>query len=73
MSTEIRLLLTVITALLGRSPRPSRGRRRRHRGEDGGYTTESVIVTAVLAATALTVLGIIAVKVIEKARSIGLG
>ncbi len=40
---------------------------------DAGYSTEAVITIAVVAALALTVLGIIAAKVIAKANSIDLG
>ena len=40
---------------------------------DGGYSTEAVVVTAVLVVLALTVLGIIAVKVLAKANAINLG
>jgi hypothetical protein len=51
--------------------------RRRHRtlrrSRDAGYSTEAVLVTALLAAAALIVLGIIATKVIAKANSIDLG
>jgi hypothetical protein len=39
---------------------------------DGGYSTETVVVTALLIALAITVLGIIAVKVVHKANSINL-
>lgn len=40
---------------------------------DGGYSTEAVVVTAVLVALALAVLAIIAAKVVAKAGSINLG
>jgi hypothetical protein len=40
--------------------------------KDGGYSTEAVVVTAVLVALALVVLGIVAVKVTTKANSINL-
>jgi hypothetical protein len=51
-------------------------RRRWHtvRGtRDGGYSTEAVVVTAVLVALAIVVLGIIGAKVIAKATGIDLG
>lgn len=51
--------------------------RHRHRAlrstRDAGYSTEAVLVTALLVAAALVVLGIIATKVIAKAKSIDLG
>jgi len=51
--------------------------RHRHRAlrdsGDAGYSTETVLVTALLAAAALVVLGIIAAKVAAKANSINLG
>ncbi len=39
---------------------------------DAGYSTETVIVTALLVAAAITVIGIITAKVIAKANSITL-
>ena len=54
-----RLLLE--SQLLKRLPRDRR---------DGGYTTESVIVTALLAGLAITVIGIIAAKVIARANGL---
>ncbi|MGC9667442.1 hypothetical protein ACNTMW_12905 [Planosporangium sp. 12N6] len=41
--------------------------------KDGGYSTEAVLVTALLVALALVVIGIIAAKVSSKANSINLG
>jgi hypothetical protein len=54
-----------------------RGLRRRF-GElratgDAGYSTETVVVTAVLVIAALTVLAIIVAKVLAKAKAIDLG
>ncbi|WP_033328682.1 hypothetical protein [Streptomyces yerevanensis] len=48
---------------------------RRHIREhgDGGYTTETIVVTALLAVLALSVVGIIAAKVLGKANGIDLG
>jgi hypothetical protein len=40
---------------------------------DAGYSTETVIVTALLAALALTAVGIIVAKVVAKANSISTG
>ncbi|WP_431953437.1 hypothetical protein [Actinacidiphila sp. bgisy167] len=48
-------------------------RLRRRMREDGGYSTETVIVTALLALLALAVVGIIAAKVTSKANGIDLG
>ncbi|WP_018788584.1 hypothetical protein [Micromonospora sp. CNB394] len=41
--------------------------------KDGGYSTEAVLVTALLVTLAIVVIGIIAVKVAGKANSINLG
>jgi hypothetical protein len=46
---------------------------RRHLRSDAGYTTETIVVTALLAVLALTVVGIIAAKVLGKANGIDLG
>ncbi|MFZ3555837.1 hypothetical protein [Streptomyces sp. BH055] len=43
------------------------------RRPDAGYTTETVVVTALLAILALTVVGIIVGKVLGKANGIDLG
>jgi hypothetical protein len=43
---------------------------RRLREEDDGYTTETIVVTALLVALALAVLATVAVKVKAKANSI---
>lgn len=43
---------------------------RRLRDEDDGYTTETIVVTALLVALALAVLTVIAVRVRAKANSI---
>ena len=40
---------------------------------DAGYTTETVVVIALLVTLAITVIGIIAAKVITKASSLNLG
>lgn len=49
------------------------GRLQELRASDAGYSTEAVIVTALLVALALTAVGIIAAKVIGKANSISTG
>lgn len=41
--------------------------------EDGGYTTETIVVTALLAILGLTVVGVIVAKVTAKANGIDLG
>lgn len=46
--------------------------RRRARG-DAGYTTETIVVTALLTILAVTVVGIITAKVLAKAHGIDLG
>ena len=43
------------------------------RNPDAGYTTETVLVTALLVVAALTVVAIIVAKVITKANGINLG
>jgi hypothetical protein len=43
------------------------------RRSEKGYSTETVIVTALLAAAAIAVIGIIVAKVTSKASSINLG
>ena len=44
----------------------------RLRHDEGGYSTEAVVVTALLAALAIGVIAIIVVKVTEKANGINL-
>ncbi|MCK9904201.1 hypothetical protein MXD63_29655 [Frankia sp. Cpl3] len=46
--------------------------RSREEGRDGGYSTETVIVTALLVVLALTVIAIIGQAVLDKANSIDL-
>ncbi|MGW2649241.1 hypothetical protein ACWC2T_31055 [Streptomyces sp. NPDC001393] len=46
---------------------------RRQARSDAGYTTETIVVTALLAILGLTVVGIIVAKVTAKANSIDLG
>ena len=46
---------------------------RRRARSDAGYTTETIVVTALLAILALAVVGIIAAKVTTKANGISLG
>ncbi len=46
--------------------------RRLRAGRDDGYSTEAVLVIALLVATAITVMGIIGAKVVNKANGINL-
>ncbi|MEV0112549.1 hypothetical protein AB0H77_04715 [Streptomyces sp. NPDC050844] len=46
---------------------------RRRVRTDGGYTTETIVVTALLAMLGLTVVGIIVAKVTARANGIDLG
>ena len=69
MSVEIRALLTVLTALHGQA----RTAWKTAAVRDGGYSTEAVVATAVLAAGALAVIGIIIARVTNKANSLDLG
>lgn len=41
--------------------------------QDAGYTTETIVITALLAILAMTVVGIIVAKVTAKANGISLG
>ena len=41
--------------------------------KDGGYSTETVLVTALLVTLAIVVIGVIALKITNKANSINLG
>jgi hypothetical protein len=61
MFTEAQILLTRFRAELARL-----------RHDERGYSTEAVVVTALLAALALAVLAIIVAKVTEKANGINL-
>lgn len=60
----------VMTWLIGRI---AEGRRRLREEPDAGYSTEAVLVTALLVVLAVVVIAIIAMKVTEKADSIQLG
>lgn len=53
--------------------RIAEGRRRMHEEPEAGYSTEAVLVTALLVVLAIAVIAIIAVKVIEVANGITLG
>lgn len=61
--------LIYISALMGHL----RARLSELRKDEGGYSTEAVIVTALLAGLAIVVVGIIAVKVTNKANDIQTG
>ena len=62
----------VAAAMLLHCPpeRRSRVARRDHERHEGGYSTEAVIITALLVAGAITVAAIIVAKVTAKANSI---
>jgi len=53
--------------------RIAESRRRMREEPDAGYSTETVLVTALLVALALVVVAILAAKIIEKANGITLG
>ncbi len=55
------------------SARLVEGRRRMREEPDAGYSTETVLVTALLVVAALVVIAIIVVKITDKANSINLG
>ncbi|MER6075160.1 hypothetical protein ABT187_41465 [Streptomyces sp. NPDC001817] len=59
--------------LLARLVRAHLAEIRRQARSDAGYTTETIVVTALLAILGLTVVGIIVAKVTAKANSIDLG
>jgi hypothetical protein len=61
MSTEVQILIARIRAGLERLRR-----------DEAGYSTEAVVVTALLAALAIGVIAIIVVKVTQKANGINL-
>jgi hypothetical protein len=63
---ELDFLRIAIAALRGRLARL-------RRGGDAGYTTETVVVIALLVALAIAALAIITAKVIAKANSLNLG
>jgi hypothetical protein len=44
-----------------------------HRTRDAGYTTETVVVTALLIALAIAAVAIIVAKVLDKANGLSLG
>ena len=59
--------------ILSRLVRAHLAELRRQARSDAGYTTETIVVTALLAILGLTVVGIIVAKVTAKANSIDLG
>jgi hypothetical protein len=61
MFTEVQMLVARFRATLERL-----------RHDEAGYSTEAVVVTALLAALAIAVIAIIVVKVTEKANGISL-
>jgi hypothetical protein len=61
MFTEVQILIARIQAKLERL-----------RHDEGGYSTEAVVVTALLAAAAIAVMAIIVIKITQKANGINL-
>ena len=70
MFGELQPLLSLIAVVAERRRRIT-AERRAH--PDAGYSTEAVLATALLAALALGVVGIIVVKVTHRATSIDVG
>ena len=58
----LRILATVLRARLAQA-----------RNNDGGYTTETVVVIALLVALAIAAIAIVSAKVLAKANSLNLG
>jgi hypothetical protein len=58
----LRILATVLRARLAQA-----------RGNDSGYTTETVVVIALLVALAIAAIAIVSAKVLAKANSLNLG
>lgn len=63
----------IAVVLVWISARLVEGRRRMREEPDAGYSTETVLVTALLVVAALVVIAIIVVKITDKANSINLG
>ncbi|MGB3441126.1 MAG: hypothetical protein WBA97_20445 [Actinophytocola sp.] len=61
MLTEVQILIARI-----------RAEWERLRYDEGGYSTEAVVVTALLAVLAIAVIAVIAIKVTQKANGINL-
>ncbi len=68
MDPQIQLLRAVWAMLRTRAATLNR-----HRHGDDGYTTETVVVTALLAALAIAAVALIARAVIAKANGLNLG
>lgn len=64
---------TVLTHLLAAAGHLRRRLANARRSGDAGYTTETVLVTALLVALAITVIAIIVAKVTAAASAINLG
>ena len=67
---EIQPLLTLISLLADRRHH-ARSQARAH--PDAGYSTETVIVTALLAALAIAAVAVVAAKVLARANAINVG
>lgn len=66
----IRTLTARATATVRTTASHAWRRLREQSGNDDGYTTETVIVTALLIICAIAVVGIITAKIIDKANSL---
>ncbi|WP_232668635.1 hypothetical protein [Pseudonocardia sp. TRM90224] len=67
--TNLVLAVPIVTVLLARI---EDGRRRMREEPEAGYSTETVLVTALLVVLALTVIAIITAKIVERAHRITL-
>lgn len=67
------LILTYLLARIADVRRDPALHRDRAYSDDAGYTTETIAVIALLVVLALSVLGVVAAKVLAKANSIDLG
>jgi hypothetical protein len=72
MLDELRLLTTVLRFLGHALTTRPRARRAPAHG-DAGYTTEAVVVIALMVAVALTAVGILTARILAKVNSIDLG
>jgi hypothetical protein len=74
LTRPLTLLLIMAGAVLAElRDRVERTRAAWREHPDGGYTNESVVVTALLVGAAIVVIGIIVAKVTSKAHDIDLG
>jgi hypothetical protein len=69
MLDELRLLATLLRLI----PATWAARTRREHPDDGSFSTEAVVVTALLVALAIAVMAALGPKVLAKVQSINLG